>query len=324
MQPPDNIKRGQPLVAAVRNKLDEICAYLRATKLVKGKGIRVKETAAGTIVSMIPDRSSLDEEEEGEAAAVDYSGPFAVHVTTPPPEEEEEESETIGTEEEEEEDEGPGVYVWVSAGCVVVGETRYDVSAIGANIPIFFPNGTTLWLIGNINLIPLYRFSFVASDTPPVTSAGQFTTKIAENIGGVVHQLQFGEIVTVPWGISGASTYNGAFAVKLEGGTTARIYNAAEPSSEYAGHITIGSTHKNMPVGTLSITSGTATSIYLTVWYDTTATPPALAYQFAKTLSQAVQGAQGWYKELAHIKSDGTLIQDHLSGHIEITGRWCS
>ena len=322
MQPPDNIKRGQPLVAAVRNKLDEICAYLRATKLVKGKGIRVKETAAGTIVSMIPDRSSLDEEEEGEAAAVDYSGPFAVHVTTPPPEEEEEESETIGTEEEEEEDEGPGVYVWVSAGCVVVGETRYDVSAIGANIPIFFPNGTTLWLIGNINLIPLYRFSFVASDTPPVTSAGQFTTKIAENIGGVVHQLQFGEIVTVPWGISGAATYNGAFAVKLIGGTTAQIYNAAEPSSEYAGHITIGSTHKNMAVGTLSITPGTATSIYLTVWYDTTATPPALAYQFAKTLSSAVQGAQGWYKELAHIKTDGTLIQDHLSGHIEITGRW--
>ena len=322
MQPPDNIKRGQPLVAAVRNKLDEICAYLRATKLVKGKGIRVKETAAGTIVSMIPDRSSLDEEEEGEAAAVDYSGPFAVHVTTPPPEEEEEESETIGTEEEEEEDEGPGVYVWVSAGCVVVGETRYDVSAIGANIPIFFPNGSTLWLVGNISLIPLYRFSFVASETPPVTSSGMFTTKIAENIGGVVHQLQFGEIVTVPWGISGAATYNGAFAVKLEGGTTARIYNAAEPSSEYAGHITIGSTHKNMAVGTLSITPGTATSIYLTVWYDTTATPPALAYQFAKTLSAAVQGAQGWYKELAHIKTDGTLIQDHLSGHIEITGRW--
>ena len=322
MQPPDNIKRGQPLVEAFRNKLDEICTYLRATKLVKGKGIRVKETSAGTIVSMIQDRSSLDEEEEGEAAAVEYSGPFAVHVTTPPPEEEEEESETIGTEEEEEEDEGPGVYVWVSAGCVVVGETRYDVSAIGANIPIFFPNGSTLWLIGNINLIPLYRFSFVASETPPVTSSGQFTTKIAENIGGVVHQLQFGEIVTVPWGISGAATYNGAFAVQLVGGTVARIYNAAEPSSEYAGHITIGSTHKNMPVGTLSITSGTATSIYLTVWYDTTATPPALAYQFAKTLSQAVQGAQGWYKELAHIKSDGTLIQDHLSGHIEITGRW--
>ncbi len=139
-----------------------------------------------------------------------------------------------------------------------------------------------------------------------------------------MHQLQFGEIVTVPWGISGAATYNGAFAVQLVGGTVARIYNAAEPSSEYAGHITIGSTHKNMPVGTLSITSGTATSIYLTVWYDTTATPPALAYQFAKTLSQAVQGAQGWYKELAHIKSDGTLIQDHLSGHIEITGRWVS
>ena len=322
MQPPDNIKRGQPLVAAFRNKLDEICTYLRATKLVHGKGIRVKETSAGTIVSMIQDRSSLDEDEEGEAAAVDYSGPFAVHVTTPPPEEEEEESETIGTEEEEEEDEGPGVYVWVSAGCVVVGETRYDVSAIGANIPIFFPNGSTLWLVGNISLIPLYRFSFVASETPPVTSSGMFTTKIAENIGGVVHQLQFGEIVTVPWGISGAATYNGAFAVKLEGGTTARIYNAAEPSSEYAGHITIGSTHKNMAVGTLSITPGTATSIYLTVWYDTTATPPALAYQFAKTLSAAVQGAQGWYKELAHIKTDGTLIQDHLSGHIEITGRW--
>ena len=308
MQPPDNIKRGQPLVEAVRSKLDEICEYLRATKIVKGKGVRVKETSAGTIVSMIRERSLQEEDEEGDAAAVEYSGPFAVHVTTPP--------------SEAEENEDPGVYVWVSAGCVVVGETRYDVPAIGANIPIFFPNGSTLWLVGNISLIPLYRFSFVPSETAPATTSGTFCTKIAENIGGVVHQLQFGELVTVPWGISGAAAYNGAFAVQLVGGTSARIYNAAEPSSEYAGHITIGSTHKNMAVGTLSITPGTATSIYLTVWYDTTATPPALAYQFAKTLSSAVQGAQGWYKELAHIKTDGTLIQDHLSGHIEITGRW--
>lgn len=120
----------------------------------------------------------------------------------------------------------------------------------------------------------------------------------------------------------GAATYNGAFAVELVGGTSARIYHAADPSGEYAGRIRIGTTNKNMPVGSVSITSGTPTAIYLTVWYDTTATPPALAYQFTTSLSTAVQGEQGWYKELAHITAAGSLIQDHLSGDIEITGRW--
>ena len=309
MQPPDNIKRGQPLVEAVRSKLDEICEYLRATKIVKGKGVRVKETSAGTIVSMIRERSLQEEDEEGDAAAVEYSGPFAVHVTTPP--------------SEAEENEDPGVYVWVSAGCVVVGETRYDVPAIGANIPIFFPNGSTLWLVGNISLIPLYRFSFVPSETAPATTSGTFCTKIAENIGGVVHQLQFGELVTVPWGISGAAAYNGAFAVQLVGGTSARIYNAAEPSSEYAGEVKIGSIVENMDCGTVSITPGTAADIYLTVYYNSSGDPPGLVYAFAKTLSSAVTGPQGWYKKLAHVGTNGSLAQIHLSGDIEITGRWC-
>ena len=118
------------------------------------------------------------------------------------------------------------------------------------------------------------------------------------------------------------SGYAGAFAVELVGGTSARIYNAAEPAGEYAGEIRIGTTLHNMPVGTVAVTPGTAAEIYLTVYYDATATPPALVYGFAKTLSAAVTGAQGWYRTLARVSPSGTVTQAHLGGDIEICGRW--
>ena len=117
------------------------------------------------------------------------------------------------------------------------------------------------------------------------------------------------------------SGYAGAFKVKLAGGTSARIYNGADPSGEYAGEITIGSMHHNMPAGALAVVPGEAADIYLTVHYDTGT--DALAYSFAKTLSNAVSGAQGWYRKLAHVSETGAVTQIHLGGDIEIAGRWC-
>ena len=116
--------------------------------------------------------------------------------------------------------------------------------------------------------------------------------------------------------------YPGAFAVELVGGTSARIFNGSNPSGEYAGEIRIGNVIHNMPNGTVPVVSGQTASIYLTVYYDSTATPPALVYGFAKNLSTSVTGAQGWYKTLAKISSAGTVTQVHLSGDIEISGRW--
>lgn len=115
--------------------------------------------------------------------------------------------------------------------------------------------------------------------------------------------------------------YAGAFAVALEGGTTARIYNGANPSGNYAGEIVIGSTHHEMPAGTLPVVPGEAADVYLTVHYDSGTS--ALAYGFAKTLSNAVSGAQGWYRKLARVNEAGSVTQVHLGGDIEIAGRWC-
>ena len=119
-----------------------------------------------------------------------------------------------------------------------------------------------------------------------------------------------------------SSGYAGAFAVKLVGGTSARIYNAAAPNGAYAGEIRIGNNCRNMPAGTLPVSPGAAEDIYLTVHYDVSAATPALAYGFSTTLSEAVTGDQGWYRKLAHINPDGTVTQLHLSGDIEICGRW--
>lgn len=118
------------------------------------------------------------------------------------------------------------------------------------------------------------------------------------------------------------SGYAGAFAVEVVDGTAARIYNSSDPSMEYAGGIRIGNSTHNMPVGTLPIEPGTADDIYLTVYYDTAAANPALVYAFSKTLSPSVTGAQGWYRKLAHVSPTGTVTQLHLSGDIEICGRW--
>lgn len=119
-----------------------------------------------------------------------------------------------------------------------------------------------------------------------------------------------------------ASEYAGAFAVELVGGTSARIFNGGNPSGSYAGEIRIANTIHNMPAGTVPVTPGQPASIYLTVYYDTAATPPALAYGFANSLSASVTGAQGWYKTLARVSSSGEVTQVHLGGDVEIGGRW--
>lgn len=119
-----------------------------------------------------------------------------------------------------------------------------------------------------------------------------------------------------------SSKYGGAFSVEVVGGTSARIFNGSNPSGEYAGRIRIGTMFHNMPVGTVPVTPGEPAEIYLTVYYNTAATPPALAYGFANTLSGAVTGPQGWYKTLANVSSTGTVTQVHLSGDVEIGGRW--
>lgn len=119
-----------------------------------------------------------------------------------------------------------------------------------------------------------------------------------------------------------ASGYAGAFAVEIVGGTSVRIINGADPSDEYAGVIRIGNVIHNMPAGTVPVLSGQSALIYLTVYYNAAATPPALVYGFANSLSASVTGVQGWYKTLAKVSPAGTVTQVHLSGDIEISGRW--
>ena len=103
-------------------------------------------------------------------------------------------------------------------------------------------------------------------------------------------------------------------------GNAVRIFNAAEPSGVHAGQIVIGSTRHDMPVGTLPITPNVDADVYLTVYYSYST--GNLEYGFSTTLSEAVTGAQGWYKKLAHVSGAGVVTQVHLSGDIEICGWW--
>ena len=117
------------------------------------------------------------------------------------------------------------------------------------------------------------------------------------------------------------SGYAGSFAVELVGGTTARIFNGADPSGEYAGEIVVGTTHHNMPAGSVPITPGEPSEIYLTVHYNTGTS--AMVYAYATTLSASVTDAQGWYRKLAFVSAAGAVTQVHFGGDVEIAGRWC-
>jgi len=124
--------------------------------------------------------------------------------------------------------------------------------------------------------------------------------------------------------VSGGTTtvetgYAGQFRVELTGATTARICDGSNPDSLYAGTITVGSSHHDMPAGTLTVSAGFV--VYLTVHYD--AGTDDLVYSYATSLSSAAIGPQGWYKALAEVGQDSTLRQIHYGGDIEIAGRWC-
>ena len=118
---------------------------------------------------------------------------------------------------------------------------------------------------------------------------------------------------------SAGTGYAGPFCVELTGTTTARIFDGADPQNINAGTVTVGSVHHSMPAGTITVSAGFV--VYLTVRYDSTAQD--LVYSYASSLTSAVTGAQGWYRELARVGQDGKLRQVHFGGDIEIAGRWC-
>lgn len=123
--------------------------------------------------------------------------------------------------------------------------------------------------------------------------------------------------VATPQIISG---YAGAFKVSLDG-TTATVFNGADPNDTNAGKVRIGSRIFNVPSATFEVTSDKR--IYLEVSYNSETAEYSIG--FITNLSPyADRWPQYWYKELASVDTTGVLHQTHLCGNIEITGRWCS
>lgn len=111
------------------------------------------------------------------AADFDYTGPFAAHATT-----------VLSS----------GASVFVSSGHVVVGPSRYLVGTSS----VLVSNGRTLWLVGTSASGGTPSFVYSAASNAPSTNASKFCVKVADVAGGVVRQIQFGEVATVPWGLN--------------------------------------------------------------------------------------------------------------------------
>lgn len=119
----------------------------------------------------------------------------------------------------------------------------------------------------------------------------------------------------------GTYSYAGAFAVEMEtGGTTCRVYNGALPASEHAGKLRLGTQVFSVPseenIPAVIASGATSCTLYLMVSYS----GGGYHSSYVTTLP-APSDPQTWYTELAVLDASG-LHQMHLSGNIEISGRW--
>ena len=114
-----------------------------------------------------------------------YTGPFAVQAISK---------------------NGNDLTVTIESGAVVVGEKRYLVNEVTSLFAQTLSSGHDLYLVGSYNAdssSASFQYSAISSESIP-SNVNTFYTRIAGNRGGVMRQFQFGEIVTVPWGISGS------------------------------------------------------------------------------------------------------------------------
>jgi len=205
----------------------------------------------------------------------------------------------------------------ISAGAVVIGPSRYYVDESSTTLS----SGYNLWLIGSSGASSVtFEYSAVSSGGSPSVSSGMFAHCICERggtSGFFITQLQKGDIITVPWGITasgggGTAAYNGPFAVTTSGTKIivngGRMYLAGSETSE---------------AGT-SMTSSNG-NVYYYLYYSggsyisgyTVASSPA---QFSGGLSAAVYSSQGVYYALGNV-SGGSVTQYHY-GDIHVDGRW--
>jgi len=163
------------------------------------------------------------------SADFDYTGPFAAHATT-----------VLSS----------GASVFVSSGHVVIGPSRYLVGTSS----VFVSNGHTLWLKGTSGTDPgsVPFFQLAGASNTPSANAKNFVAKVADVNGGVVRQIQFGEIVTVPWGLAPVTSTiisSGGMAIPNYAGLTGIAYTDVYSSGDCISsttNLSAGSTYYAM------------------------------------------------------------------------------
>jgi len=163
------------------------------------------------------------------SADFDYTGPFAAHATT-----------VLSS----------GASVFVSSGHVVIGPSRYLVGTSS----VFVSNGHTLWLKGTSGTEPgsVPFFQLAGASNTPSANAKNFVAKVADVNGGVVRQIQFGEIVTVPWGLAPVTSTiisSGGMAIPNYAGLTGIAYTDVYSSGDCISsttNLSAGSTYYAM------------------------------------------------------------------------------
>lgn len=130
MIPPVKIKKGLFFKKAVLSKIEEICGYLRQTRMIAGPGIRIRETAAGSVIESLKNENQNSKEgpsqsSDGEAELVYNSAFKAVLVTS---EEGERTIKIIDPGDSTGQNAGQcGAIGWVPSFQIAAGNTAFDI-----------------------------------------------------------------------------------------------------------------------------------------------------------------------------------------------------
>lgn len=142
-----------------------------------------------------------------------------------------------------------GATVKVLAGTVVVGPSRYAVGSSSVNVS----NGRALWLVGTSSSGSAPTFAYSAATAAPTVQSSQFCMKIADVSGGVVRQIQYGEIATVQWNLpSGGGTMIFPDYGALESGN---VLISSGGSVYSASSLEVGSTYTMTSAGYVRISA---------------------------------------------------------------------
>ena len=197
------------------------------------------------------------------------------------------------------------------AGKVFDGETLHEIPAIDS---LDVPNGGYVYLVGTA---PYSSDNIHILTSGGSNTASSFSVRLATNKDGVIEQIQFGDIYSIPYNATNArfasrAEYHGPFHVSAINDSTVKIYDDSRPAT-YGGCVVVGSRIEEIGSGDASVVNGESVYLVGTSVYDGTIS----CHYEVVSAGQAINPAPNtFWTQLAH-RSAGVIIQTQYGDVVE-------